>query len=151
MAMHRSDFVVLALIASNVAFLGWVGSILHQSYAGTEMPVATIGGSGATDKKAGVKAVAQRALSVHLPLSGMPEADPLDPDACMRLEGFLIDATHHLSNEGVTPPLTRKEITQLAAKQQCAITDATVREVIAEYTQAWIGAGLPEIGPFTAG
>jgi len=148
MAIKRPNFVILILIVANLAFLGFVGNLWLQSYTGTDMSTASMGGE-SVDKSAGVKAVTKRALSVHLPLGGMDGADPTERDNCMRLKGFLLDATHHLANEGKDPPLSRGEITTLVAAGSCSVTDAPVREVIASYAEIWIGAGLPEIGPFT--
>jgi len=136
-------------MAANLAFLFWVGRIWYESTTGTGSPSMALGGGPADAAKADKKAVLTRDLGVHLPLAGMEQAGPTDPDACLRLEGFLIDANHHLSKASVDPPRTRAQIKEMVGHKLCSITDPPVAPVIAAYRAAWVAADLDEVGPFT--
>ena len=137
----RPRLWLAALLLANLAFIGWVGQIWMESR--TDSVSAAKSGDTKQDRLV-------RALSVHLPLAGMENSDPTDTDGCLRLEGFLIDANHHLAKTGVTPPKTNAEIKALATGEHCAITDATLAPIIATYRSQWILTDLPEVDPFVS-
>jgi hypothetical protein len=134
-------FWLAVLLFANTAFIGWVGQIWVESR--TDSVSAAKSGDTKQDRLV-------RALSVHLPLAGMENSDPTDTDGCLRLEGFLIDANHHLASTGVTPPKTNAEVKMLVTGEHCAITDPTIAPIIATYRNQWILADLAELDPFVS-
>jgi len=148
MVSERSDWVVLMLITANMVFLGWVGDIWLDVYNSTQMGVPQLPVAEEQEHSSGARAVAERAVGKHLPLAGMPGSAPADPDACLRLEGFLLDAGRHLTNHGEALPLTRAGIKALVAEGTCSVTDPAVADTVSAYGTAWLSAGLPPIGPF---
>ncbi len=147
MVSERSDWAVLLLIAANGVFLCWVGSIWFDVYSGTQMGTPQLTVAQSSGHSSGARAVAERVVGKHLPLAGMAGSEAVDPDACLRLEGFLLDAGRHLTNQGVVLPMTRAEVKALADGGSCAVTDPAVAAALASYSQAWLSAGLPSVGP----
>ena len=132
---------IAVLLFANLAFIGWVVQIWLESR--TDSVSAPKTGDTKQDRLV-------RALSVHLPLAGMENSDPTDTDGCLRLEGFLIDANHHLAKTGATPPKTTAEVKTLVTGEHCTITDPTIAPIIAAYRNQWILTDLPEVGPFVS-
>ena len=129
------------------AFLFFVGRIWVESFTGR--------GGGGHDERAsntpdavdGMRAVAQRSLTVHLPLAGSAPGELAPGNACERLEGFLLDAAFHLKQEDAVPPMSTEEIHALIADKHCAVQNPEVANALVRFRTVWLQAGLAPVGP----
>ncbi len=92
-----------------------------------------------------------RDLRRHLPLAGMPQATPGDPDACRRLEGYAVDAVHELRTRNLKPPFAPELLKAALEKEHCAVGDPEVAEILRLLGTAYSRAGLPVVEPMNAG
>jgi hypothetical protein len=149
-ALKRSDLGLGVLIVVNIAFLVWVGRIWIDSFAGGAGTGFAGAGPDTLEGIGGAQAVIERSLTVHLPLAGTPAAATVEGDACERLEGFLLDASHHLSKTETDAPMTNAGIKALVSTKRCSLEEPAVSQAIERYRVVWVAAGLPAIGPLVA-
>ncbi len=97
------------------------------------------------EPQAGVTAA--RDLTRHLPLAGMPDAAERDPDACRRLEGYVVDAVHELRVRGKKPPFAPELLKSALDSQQCAVSASGVAEILGHLGAAYAEAGLEVASP----
>jgi hypothetical protein len=97
------------------------------------------------DPQAGVAPL--RDLERHLPLAGMPDARSEDPDACRRLEGFVVDSVHELRERGLKPPFAPELLKAALDSGRCGIDGPEVAQIMAELGAAYAQAGLDVSAP----
>jgi len=147
----RHNLIPTLVTLAICAFLFFVGRIWVESFTGR----GGGGGGGGRDERAsnmpnavdGMKAVAQRSLTVHLPLAGSVPGELAPGNACERLEGFLLDAAFHLKQEDAVPPMSTDEIHALVTKKDCAVQDPEVANALVRFRTVWLQAGLAPVGP----
>ncbi len=100
------------------------------------------------EPQAGVTAA--RDLTRHLPLAGMPDAPERDPDACRRLEGYVVDAVHELRVRGKKPPFAPDLLKKSLDSQQCGVDSAGVAEILGHLSAAYVEAGLEVAAPMVS-
>ena len=82
---------------------------------------------------------------LHLPLAGMDGALFLNEEACMRLNGFLMEMARAL---GGRVPVSAEEIRVVVDSGQCSVGDPEVRTLIVAFRDAYQQAGLEPLSPF---
>lgn len=82
---------------------------------------------------------------MHLPLAGMDGASFPAEQACLRLNGFLMDMARSLGG-GV--PVSAAEIRAVVDSGRCSIDDPDVRALIVHFREAYQQAGLEPLSPF---
>jgi len=81
----------------------------------------------------------------HLPLAGMGGVAYSSKEACMRLNGFLMEMVRSL---GGSMPVSPNEIGALMESEQCSVNDPDVRTVISSFREAYQEAGLAPLASF---
>ncbi|MBL8616307.1 MAG: hypothetical protein JNM72_11900 [Deltaproteobacteria bacterium] len=134
------------LLAGNAALLLWIGALAATgALSGNTTPLPP------TPPTAAPTAAAPADPRGHLPLGGMPGGPTAPHDACLRLEGFLLNLNAQLVAAGKVGPRTLPELRQLSATGRCAVSEPAVAEVLSAYGVALRAAGLPLVGPVTGG
>ena len=77
----------------------------------------------------------------------MPDAAERDPDACRRLEGYVVDAVHELRVRGQKPPFAPELLKSALDSQQCAVETSGVAEILGHLGAAYAEAGLEVVSP----
>lgn len=123
----------LLLLALNAMFLIWVTATVATHWttwtASVELP--------AEDTALGP--------AKHLPLAGMGGVSYPAEQACLRLNGFLMEMVRSLAG-GV--PVSSEEIQAVVASGQCSVNDPDVRTLIVAFREAYQQAGLTPLSPF---
>ena len=81
----------------------------------------------------------------HLPLDGMDGMRYPPEEACLRLNGFLMEMAREL---GGGLPVTMEQIRAVVDSGRCSIEDAAVQDILVAYRAAYQAAGLEPLSPF---
>ena|GEM_PF-6617802 len=144
-------------LASVAVLLGCVGLLGHAGWSVVSQPPLP-GVSSQAD--APVQAVGappsagvapSRDLNRHLPLEGMQGSRTPDPDACRRLEGFVVDAVHELRERGQKPPFAPELLKTAIDSSRCRVTDVEVDKILSQLGAAYAQAGLEVVPPMSTG
>jgi hypothetical protein len=136
--------LVLLGCAGLLGEVGW--SIASQAPMPVLMESGQDGpGDVGSEPMAGVVAI--RDLRRHLPLAGMPDAPPMDPDACRRLEGYVVDAVHDLRELGKKPPFAPELLKTALDSGRCGVDAPEVKEILQHLGRAYGQAGLDVVLP----
>ena len=82
--------------------------------------------------------------AVHLPLDGMGGIHYPRTEACLRLNGYLLDMIHLLSLHGVQS-MAPVEAQKLADAGSCSMEEPSVREAVTDLNAAYESLGMPVI------
>jgi hypothetical protein len=83
----------------------------------------------------------------HLPLRGMEGFSGNQADACLRLQGFLINVIDALQEAGVPTSLDTHQVPARLEDSSCAINDPSLVPLLGELSAGWHATGRPSAGP----
>jgi hypothetical protein len=81
----------------------------------------------------------------HLPLAGMEGADYPPKEACLRLNGFLMEMARAL---GGSFPVSPKKIGAIIESERCSLDDPDVRSIITAFRAAYEDADIEPLAAF---
>ena len=128
------EWAALVLVTINALFLVGIIGTLAMRWATWTAPV--------------VLPIQQLNLgpAMHLPLAGMNGASFPPEQACLRLNGFLMEMARALGG-GV--PVSASEIRTVVDSGHCSIDDPDVRAIIVRFREAYEHADLDPLSPFS--
>jgi len=85
--------------------------------------------------------------STHLPLKGMTAFQGDDKDACLRMEGFLLDMDYQLAKMDLNSRVPIQGAMTAIKTGQCAIDTPAIASAIAALNAARLAVGLPRVPP----
>ncbi len=85
--------------------------------------------------------------SAHLPLKGMPDFEGDDEDACLRVEGFLLDMDYQLAKADLNSRVPIQDAISVIKSGQCGIEVPEIARAIEGLNKARVAVGLAELPP----
>jgi len=85
--------------------------------------------------------------SNHLPLKGMDAFEGDDKDACLRMEGFLLDMDYELAKADLNSRVPLQDALTAVKAGQCSIQTPEVAQAITALNKARVAVGLDRLPP----
>ena len=148
MGARLFESVALLVLLGCAAILGEVTwTFASGAPTSVDTPAATPAKAGDVGQEPQAGVAPARDLTRHLPMAGMPNAPVDDPDACRRVEGFVVDAVHELRTQGVNPPFAPTLLKTALDAQRCRVDSPEVHEILGHLGRAYAEAGLELVQP----
>lgn len=129
------NVVLLAIIMSRVP-------MACTSETTTEDPVKT------TDS--GEEGQTRRDPTAHMPLHGMAGFDGDLEDACLRMEGFLLDMDYELAKADLSARVAIQDALKSVKAGDCSLDSPDIKKTLAALNKARVKAGLAVQPPATS-
>jgi len=121
-----------------------LGVLLYQAPSACQDEAETSKTSVAKDTGES-KAARSRNPAAHLPLKGMVDFDGDDTDACLRMEGFLLDMDYELAKADLNLRVPIQGALVMIKEGHCAITVPEIQTALAALNKARVAVGLPSL------
>jgi hypothetical protein len=141
----RKSLMSNGLIAVNLLL---VAAILYQAPAVIQGFSPPTSDDKPTESDTGKRAAPRvRKPSVHLPLQGMAGFDGDDTDACLRMQGFLLDMDYELAKADLNSRVPIKKAIAAIKAGRCAVNEPDIATAIAALNTARVAVGLMHLPP----
>jgi len=127
----------MVFLALNVALLAIILSRVPLSCSSDEAPADDMK---ATDS--GEAGKTRRDPTAHLPLQGMAGFDGDIEDACLRMEGFLLDMDYELAKADLSARVPIQDALKSVKAGECSLDTPDIKKTMTALNEARVKAGL---------